>query len=141
MSDAAEPRRRRRRRRFQCEAHRSDGQPCQASAILGGLVCEKHGGSAPQVRIAAGRRVLQEDYLDALAELKQHERGTERWYRAIERVNAIEREIEQFESDLDLIALMQMELVDPSGPAVQALLLEAASDRLAGRPWISPARR
>ncbi len=42
-----------------CTAHRTDGQPCQASAIRGGTVCRSHGGSASQVREAARRRLLE----------------------------------------------------------------------------------
>lgn len=41
-----------------CSAHRQDGEPCQAKAIRGGTVCRVHGGSAPQVRAAAMRRLL-----------------------------------------------------------------------------------
>jgi hypothetical protein len=39
-----------------CTAHRSNGQPCSAFAVTGGLVCVAHGGRAPQVRAAAARR-------------------------------------------------------------------------------------
>jgi hypothetical protein len=131
-----------RKGRTRCEAHRSsDGQPCQAPAIPGGWVCLDHGGSAKQVRIAAARRVLQEQLLDALRGLDEHERGSERWYQAWDRITAAERAIEQYESDLDLIALMRIELTDPSGPEVREWLLQAARDRLAGRPWKSPVRR
>lgn len=42
-----------------CSAHRSNGQPCRAYAIIGGRVCRAHGGAAPQVRAAAERRILQ----------------------------------------------------------------------------------
>lgn len=42
-----------------CTAKRSNGQPCKASAIRGGRVCVTHGGSAPQVRDAARRRILE----------------------------------------------------------------------------------
>lgn len=44
-----------------CQAHRTDGEPCQAYAIRGGTVCTKHGGSSPQVKQAANyRNVLRE---------------------------------------------------------------------------------
>ena len=36
-----------------CKARRSDGQPCRAYAIIGGVVCAAHGGRAPRVRQAA----------------------------------------------------------------------------------------
>jgi hypothetical protein len=83
----------------------------------------------------------QERVLEAYQELAQREPGTDRWYRAWDRLTAAERDLEQYESDLDLIALMKIELVDPSGPEIRAWLLEAARDRLAGRPWNSPLRR
>ena len=41
-----------------CTAHRTDGQPCEAQAIRGGNVCRVHGGSAPAVKAAAQRRLL-----------------------------------------------------------------------------------
>ena len=42
-----------------CTAKRSNGQKCRANAIKGGNVCATHGGSAPQVRDAARRRLLE----------------------------------------------------------------------------------
>ena len=44
---------------MKCTAHRQDGNPCTAYAIKGGSVCRVHGGSAPQVRAAALRRLLE----------------------------------------------------------------------------------
>jgi len=43
-----------------CTAHRTDGTPCGAWAIRGGYVCRMHGGSAPQVKAAARRRLWEE---------------------------------------------------------------------------------
>lgn len=40
-----------------CTAHTSSGKPCKRWAIVGGTVCPTHGGSAPQVREAARRRI------------------------------------------------------------------------------------
>jgi hypothetical protein len=140
VSDDATPARRRRKRRDPCSAHRSDGQPCQASAIPGGTVCPKHGGSAPQVRIKAGRMLRQERVLEAWREVEKQERGSEPWYRAWERLTAAERDLVQYESDLDLLALMKIEIVDPGDPATTAWLLKVARDRMAGRPWTSPLR-
>ncbi len=40
-----------------CSARRTNGQPCRLPPIKGGVVCIKHGGSAPQVREAANRRL------------------------------------------------------------------------------------
>ena len=42
-----------------CSARRGDGQPCRGYAIVGGSVCDAHGGRAGQVRAAAQRRVAQ----------------------------------------------------------------------------------
>lgn len=41
-----------------CTAKTSSGKPCKRWAIVGGNVCPTHGGSAPQVREAARRRIL-----------------------------------------------------------------------------------
>jgi hypothetical protein len=41
----------------QCKAHRRDGARCTRWAIVGGYVCPKHGGSAPQVRAGARARL------------------------------------------------------------------------------------
>jgi hypothetical protein len=37
-------------------AHRTDGEPCEAYAMLGRFVCSAHGGRAPLVRAAAACR-------------------------------------------------------------------------------------
>lgn len=44
-----------RRCRAKCNA---TGQQCRKAAILGGTVCQKHGGGAPQVKAAARERLL-----------------------------------------------------------------------------------
>jgi hypothetical protein len=41
----------RKRQARRCTARRTDGDPCEAFAILGGTVCAAHGGSAPRVRM------------------------------------------------------------------------------------------
>src|SRR5688572_28631607 len=43
-----------------CKAHRTNGDPCKAYAILGAQVCWVHGGAAPQVRAAARRHIMEE---------------------------------------------------------------------------------
>ncbi len=40
-----------------CSARKTNGEPCRSRPIRGGNVCSKHGGSAPQVREAARRRL------------------------------------------------------------------------------------
>src|SRR3954467_731607 len=41
-----------------CTAHRRDGMRCKGAPIKGATVCRLHGGSAPQVRDAARKRIL-----------------------------------------------------------------------------------
>lgn len=43
---------------------RRTGEQCKQAAILGGNVCQKHGGSAPQVRRAADRRRAEAEALE-----------------------------------------------------------------------------
>lgn len=47
-----------RKGRDRCTATRRDGEPCQAPAVEGGLVCRRHGGAAPQVQIAVKHQQL-----------------------------------------------------------------------------------
>jgi hypothetical protein len=42
-----------------CRGHRTNGSPCKRWAIRGGFVCPSHGGRAPQVRLAARRRLTE----------------------------------------------------------------------------------
>lgn len=52
-----------------CTAHSSrTGERCRKAAVLGGTVCENHGGSAPQVRAAAKRRLAEEAAIRRLDE-------------------------------------------------------------------------
>jgi hypothetical protein len=41
-----------------CAAHTQRGSLCQRWSVLGGRVCQVHGGAAPQVKAAAERRLL-----------------------------------------------------------------------------------
>jgi hypothetical protein len=55
-----------------CKAHSSQtGERCKRYAIVGGDVCPTHGGSAPQVREAARKRILRlvDDALTGMAAL------------------------------------------------------------------------
>jgi hypothetical protein len=46
----------------QCKAIKASGEQCKNSAIRGGVVCaQAHGGSAPQVRLAAKRRIVTQE--------------------------------------------------------------------------------
>src|SRR6185436_1366303 len=49
-----------------CTARKRNGEPCRAMAARGATVCRVHGGSAPQVKAAAKRRL--EQALDAAAQ-------------------------------------------------------------------------
>lgn len=53
-----------------CSARRTNGEPCKNSAIRGGTVCARHGGSAPQVRAKANQRLI-EMVLPAMRELNR----------------------------------------------------------------------
>ena len=55
-----------------CSAHSSrTGDPCKKFAIVGGTVCDTHGGRAPQVREAARRRIetFAEEAIDGIQNL------------------------------------------------------------------------
>lgn len=54
--------------RVTCSATKRNGKPCGLPPIKGGTVCHKHGGSAPQVRAAANRRLI-EMVIPAMKEL------------------------------------------------------------------------
>jgi len=56
---------------MKCSAKRTDGNPCKAPAIRGATVCRVHGGSAPQVKKAAARRVLEALVAPALIQLRK----------------------------------------------------------------------
>lgn len=43
---------------MQCTANKARGGKCKADAIKGGTVCRMHGGSAPQVKLAAQARLM-----------------------------------------------------------------------------------
>lgn len=92
--------------REQCTATRRDGQPCDAPAIPGGLVCKRHGGGAPQVRIPAQHRQLQLAVWVASADFKAA-RGTPEQFEALCKVTAAERDLEAFETKLRLLREVQ----------------------------------
>jgi hypothetical protein len=123
--------------RERCHARTRTGDQCKAKAIEGGFVCRVHGGSAPQVAIAARRRVLTGRLFAAYETWRRvHDPGRPRgqWMSRAE-VNAagaivfLERAIDQHDRDVQLIQLMRAEVADPH-PETTAMLLEIARERL-----------
>jgi hypothetical protein len=131
--------RKRRKGRDRCTGHRSDGQPCQATAIEGGLVCLTHGGSAPQVRMAARRLVLMERVHDACLSWEAvHDPDrlpgrmcSLREAGALGRIAIAERELEAHEADMELICVLRAAVRRASlDPGIRRNLLEIARARL-----------
>jgi len=52
----------------QCGARRRDGQPCASQPMRGSTRCRMHGGAAPQVRAAAGRRLAAAEWARSFGE-------------------------------------------------------------------------
>jgi len=92
--------------RDECAAHRRDGGRCRAPAVAGALVCRRHGGSAPQVQIAARHHVLLEAHFVAVLEWEAA-RGTPDEFDALCRWTAAERDLAQYESKLVLLAVLR----------------------------------
>ena len=88
-----------RKGRERCGARRRDGQPCQAPAIEGGLVCRRHGGGSPQAQIKARHRVLMEASYFAHLEW-QEARGTNREFDALCRALQAGRDLDVYEVKL-----------------------------------------
>lgn len=56
---------------MRCSAKRRNGEGCGAWAVKGATVCRMHGGSSPQARAAAARRVQEEKAAKAAQRLAQ----------------------------------------------------------------------
>lgn len=56
---------------MRCSAKRRNGEGCGAWAVRGATVCRMHGGSSPQARAAAARRVQEEKAARAAQRLAQ----------------------------------------------------------------------
>ena len=56
---------------MRCSAKRRNGEGCGAWAVKGATVCRMHGGSSPQARAAAARRVQEEKAAKAVQRLAQ----------------------------------------------------------------------
>jgi hypothetical protein len=98
--------RRLRKGRDQCAARRRDGQPCQAPAIEGGLVCRRHGGAAPQVAIAAEYRQKQLAAYEASAAFERA-KGTPGEFDALCRALRRQEELDEYEKKLALLRELQ----------------------------------
>lgn len=92
-----------RKGRERCSATRRDGQPCQAPAIEGGLVCRRHGGGAPQVQITARHHELEWARYIAHREWAEA-RGTPSEFDALCKALEAGRELDAYEVKLRLLA-------------------------------------
>lgn len=88
-----------RKGRDRCTARRRDGEPCGAPAIPGGLVCRRHGGSAPQVAIKAEYEQKQLRAFAAGQEFTDTQ-GTNREFDALCRALKAQRELDAYEAKL-----------------------------------------
>ena len=85
-----------RKGRDRCTATRRDGQPCRAPAVAGHIVCRRHGGGAPQVKIAARHMRLLVARYTAHCEWEEA-RGTPTEFDALCRALEAGRQVETFE--------------------------------------------
>jgi hypothetical protein len=104
-----------RKGRERCTATRRDGEPCQAPAIPEGLVCLRHGGSAPQVRIAARHRELLLAVYRAVMDWEQA-RGTSRAFERLCAYSAAQRDLEEYEAKLARLAELRAAVGEATGP-------------------------
>ena len=95
--------------RDRCSAHRRDGEECQAPAVPFTLVCRRHGGSSPQVKIAARRLELQAALYDA-AMGHQEAKGTASEFDALCAWSHAEKELKEFEVKLEQLAGLRAQL-------------------------------
>lgn len=89
--------------RDRCSATRRDGRQCEALAIEFGVVCVKHGGSAPQVQIAAQRMRLQFAICCAREDWRAA-KDTEAGFDLLCRISQAERALERFEAKVIEVA-------------------------------------
>ena len=94
--------------RDRCGARRRDGEPCQAPAIPGGLVCRCHGGAAPQVAIRAKHTELLLARYVAYCDWEAA-RGTPREFDALCRSLQADRELDAYEVKMRLLAELKAE--------------------------------
>ena len=92
--------------RDECAAHRRHGGQCRAPAVEGSLVCRRHGGSAPQVQIAARHFVLMEAHYGAVLEWEAA-RGTPDEFDALCRWSAAQLALAEYEAKLVRLAALR----------------------------------
>lgn len=95
--------------RDQCTAHRRDGEPCQAPAVKGTLVCRRHGGSAPQVLIKARHVELQMALHDADMNWREA-KGTPGAFDALCACSRAENALKEYEAKLARLSELRAEL-------------------------------
>jgi hypothetical protein len=100
-----------RKGRDRCTASRRDGQRCEAPAVAETLVCRRHGGGAPQVKVAARRRQLQ---LRAIVTWQEYQEaiGTSRRFDMLCRACRAADALRDFEDAMNAIALLKAELAE-----------------------------
>jgi hypothetical protein len=99
-------------RQDRCTARRRDGERCEAHAIPGGNVCEQHGGSARQVKIAARHRELQFALVDAVQTWR--ETGD---FDDLCKVTAAQRAVAEYEAKLELLSELRRSLAEKRAAA------------------------
>jgi hypothetical protein len=89
-----------------CTATNRSGGRCGRAAILGGTVCDHHGGKAPAVRAAAYRRLAERDAARVLGDVDVLEIGNplERLAAVTARVAALEEHLASLLADVGLDA-------------------------------------
>lgn len=98
-----------RKGREQCTARRRDGAECQAPAVPGTLVCRRHGGAAPQVRIKARHLELQMALADATLNHRAA-KGTPGEFDTLCKWSRAERELKEYEEKLARLSELRAEL-------------------------------
>lgn len=93
-----------------CTGHsRRSGQPCRNNAINGATVCRNHGGSAPQVRAAAARRLVEAEAEGLLSKHGPAEPVTDPLQSLLMIAGRSERLIKVLEERVDELATIRYE--------------------------------
>ena len=98
-----------RKGRRQCEATTRSGARCKAPAVLGGSVCKRHGGSAPQVKVSAAMMILLERRYEA-GQAWEAARGTPDEFGALCKSSAADRAVQDAEARMERLRELRAEL-------------------------------